>query len=127
MNSSVQVLTRCIPDKTTIDQENSYFSKTGFSQFFQETSEDFHVCWLETLFMCAIAFGRILVKYFQINAITEMNFIFVCNFILFFSSLFCDNPVNVQVLSWHHRLDGSNWIDYHVYHSHNISLVMKIH
>ncbi|XP_044269021.1 choline transporter-like protein 1 isoform X2 [Tribolium madens] len=46
--------TRCVPIKST-KVVNTFFSKTGIKNFFQEVSEDFHLCWLEFLYLCLIA------------------------------------------------------------------------
>ncbi|XP_037042642.1 choline transporter-like protein 1 [Bradysia coprophila] len=48
-------INRCIPEKS-LYQVNSFFSKTGISEFFQEVSEDLQMCWREILYLCLAAF-----------------------------------------------------------------------
>ncbi|KAJ6645857.1 Choline transporter-like protein 1 [Pseudolycoriella hygida] len=48
-------INRCLPEKSSY-QINSFFSKTGISEFFQEVSEDLQMCWSEILYLCLAAF-----------------------------------------------------------------------
>lgn len=50
-------LNRCVPEQSQ-QQINSFFSKTGITEFFQEVSEDLNTCWREIMYLCLIAFGE---------------------------------------------------------------------
>ncbi|KAL3284220.1 hypothetical protein HHI36_018383 [Cryptolaemus montrouzieri] len=49
-----QFLNRCVPNVThkTVDK---FFAKTGISNFFQEASEDIHLCYKDILILCLIS------------------------------------------------------------------------
>lgn len=81
---SRQLLNRCLPEKSE-QQVNSYFSKTGFNDFFQEAGEDLHNCWAEILYMCIVAFGKSLFAFFIRFPFLQFNFhtILVFNFQVF--------------------------------------------
>ncbi|XP_071453243.1 choline transporter-like protein 1 [Hetaerina americana] len=49
-------INRCIPKKS-LDQIDSFFSRTGIADFFQEVSEDLDLCCKELLYLCLIALG----------------------------------------------------------------------
>ncbi|XP_046396983.1 choline transporter-like protein 1 isoform X2 [Ischnura elegans] len=49
-------LNRCIPKKN-VEQIDSFFSRTGIADFFQEVSEDIDLCWQELIYLCLIALG----------------------------------------------------------------------
>ncbi|XP_022187745.2 choline transporter-like protein 1 isoform X2 [Nilaparvata lugens] len=51
----IQILNRCVKN-TTSEAISNVFSKTGLGSFFQEVSEDLHVCWKEMLYLCIISF-----------------------------------------------------------------------
>lgn len=58
---SKAILNRCIQSTANTGQDESVFSKTGLKNFFQEVSEDLHMCSWEIVYLCIIAFGN----YFQ--------------------------------------------------------------
>ncbi|BET03140.1 Plasma-membrane choline transporter [Nesidiocoris tenuis] len=47
-------LHRCIPKKSS-EVVNTFFSKTGFKDFFHEVSEDLHLAWRELVYLALIA------------------------------------------------------------------------
>ncbi|XP_046671719.1 choline transporter-like protein 1 [Homalodisca vitripennis] len=59
----VRVLNRCVPNKNDSSVKN-FFSKSGVGEFFQEVSQDLHLCWREILILCLIAFVMSLVLLF---------------------------------------------------------------
>lgn len=55
---SKAILNRCIQSTASTGQDESVFSKTGLTNFFQEVSEDLHMCTWEIVYLCLIAFGN---------------------------------------------------------------------
>ncbi|KAJ8976875.1 hypothetical protein NQ317_001199 [Molorchus minor] len=51
-----EFFTRCIPQRSTAAVD-SFFSKTGLTNLFDEVSEDFQLYWREFVYLCLIAFG----------------------------------------------------------------------
>ncbi|XP_077291052.1 choline transporter-like protein 1 [Arctopsyche grandis] len=70
-----ELINRCIPNKSS-KVVNSFFSKTGLSDFFQEVNEDLHLCWREMLYLCIIAF--------VFSVIILVLFRFVVGFVVWF-------------------------------------------
>ncbi|KAF6202777.1 hypothetical protein GE061_003180 [Apolygus lucorum] len=59
-------LHRCIPKKSS-EVVNSFFSKTGFKDFFHEVSEDLHLAWKELVYLALIALGLSLFTLFALR------------------------------------------------------------
>lgn len=55
-NFSKAFLNRCIPEESR-QLTNTFLSKTGLVNYFQEVSEDLDSSWKEILYLCLIAFG----------------------------------------------------------------------
>jgi len=70
-----KVFNRCIPSKND-SSITQFFSKSGVRDFFQEVSEDLHLCWKEILYLCLIAFVMSLILLFL--------FRFVAGFVVWF-------------------------------------------
>nr|CAD7453294.1 unnamed protein product [Timema tahoe] len=55
-------LNRCVPEITS-STKNTFVSKTGIKDFFQEASEDINMSWKEILYLCIIAMSMFLYSY----------------------------------------------------------------
>jgi solute carrier family 44 protein 1 (choline transporter-like protein) len=96
---------RCVPIKNSTIV-NKFFSKTGIKNFFQEVSEDFHLCWREFLYLCLISLA------FSILILILFRFLvgFVVWVVLIGVVLACCIGTVILWIMWHQSKQATDYL-----------------